>query len=74
MKIDSHQDDEGFRPVTISLTLESQQEVNDFVELFGHNCTVASALVDASRTKFEYQRIAKFFSEIYQSIKHHKDY
>jgi hypothetical protein len=46
MKVDAKQDRPTFTPVTVSLTLESQDEVDVLVAFCGANGSMAKAAVD----------------------------
>lgn len=55
--------EEGFKPVTI--TLETQEEVNIMAALYGVNGSVATAVIrDTMRSGLTRQKICDFLSEV----------
>jgi hypothetical protein len=69
MKVTKTQAAQEFKPTTLTITFESQEEVDNFKRLAGQNCTVAEFLrkQDGSDTARE-ERLAAQLGDIFRAL------
>ncbi len=46
MKVEAKREPEQFRPVVLSITLESEEELQAWLDVVGAECTTANAVAD----------------------------
>ena len=68
MKVQTNKTPAGFTPITTSITFETQEEFDTFLQLTGCNITVSRAVSEVSNSEFNLTLCEQMLGRIFRNV------